>query len=218
MSLFVYWNVNRFRNPISVSRSELMKISKIGSYNTYTKCIKELDKYGYIRYVPSFNAIRGSLVYLYTFDKADVTAQYSSQYRTDKGTVKALRPSINSINNTNNKTLRELSKNTLDFDFTKKINDEELEEKEKKVPQKKESIFFTPPSETNVVDFFTCKNLQANEALRFFNHYQSNGWKVGGKTPMENWQASATKWILNIEKPKYNPIILNTEKRYDEPF
>jgi len=35
---------------------------------------------------------------------------------------------------------------------------------------------------------------------------------------MENWQASATKWILSIEKPKYNPINVNTEKRYDEPL
>ncbi len=27
------------------------------------------------------------------------------------------------------------------------------------------------------------------EAKKFFNHFESNGWKVGGKSPMKNWQA-----------------------------
>jgi len=101
LSLFLFWNSNRFRNPISVSRNEIMKISKIGYFNTYTKCIKELDEFGYIRYIPSFNATKGSTVYLYTFDKADVMAEDSSLYTFDKGNGKALRPYIN------NKTIKQ---------------------------------------------------------------------------------------------------------------
>ena len=42
LSLFQCWNVNRFKNPITISRDEMMKGSKIASKATYHKCIKEL--------------------------------------------------------------------------------------------------------------------------------------------------------------------------------
>ena len=34
------------------------------------------------------------------------------------------------------------------------------------------------------------------EAQKFFNYYESNGWKVG-KNPMKNWKAAANNWITN---------------------
>ena len=34
------------------------------------------------------------------------------------------------------------------------------------------------------------------EAEKFFNYYESNGWKVG-KNPMKNWRAAANNWITN---------------------
>jgi uncharacterized protein YdaU (DUF1376 family) len=34
------------------------------------------------------------------------------------------------------------------------------------------------------------------EAKKFFNYYESNGWKVG-KNPMKNWKAAANNWITN---------------------
>lgn len=43
MALFRYWSINWFQNPISIARNEMMQVSKIGSVNTYTKCLKELD-------------------------------------------------------------------------------------------------------------------------------------------------------------------------------
>lgn len=30
----------------------------------------------------------------------------------------------------------------------------------------------------------------ASEAHKLFDHFQSNGWKVGGKAPMEDWKAA----------------------------
>ena len=50
LALFRRWNKNFFQNPIVVVRDELMKMSRIGSVNTYGKCLKELDKFGYIKY------------------------------------------------------------------------------------------------------------------------------------------------------------------------
>ena len=42
-----------------------MRVSKICSNATYHKCIKELNDYGYLEYIPSFNPYKGSLVSLF---------------------------------------------------------------------------------------------------------------------------------------------------------
>ncbi|OWP65073.1 hypothetical protein CDA63_01585 [Hymenobacter amundsenii] len=33
------------------------------------------------------------------------------------------------------------------------------------------------------------------EAAAFFDHFQSNGWRVSGKTPMADWQAAFRSWM-----------------------
>ncbi|MGI4886478.1 MAG: hypothetical protein ACRYFR_16095 [Janthinobacterium lividum] len=33
------------------------------------------------------------------------------------------------------------------------------------------------------------------EAAAFCDHYESNGWRVGGKTPMANWRAAFRNWM-----------------------
>ena len=67
VSLFQLWNVNRFKNPISISRSLVMHVCKISSTATYHKCIKELHQFGYLTYSPSYNPYKGSLVLLFDF-------------------------------------------------------------------------------------------------------------------------------------------------------
>ena len=67
MSLFQFWNCNRFKNPLSISRDEVMRISKISSRATYHKCLKNLHSLGYINYEPSYNPFKGSHVYLFDF-------------------------------------------------------------------------------------------------------------------------------------------------------
>jgi hypothetical protein len=64
MVLVKFWMSNEFQNPFPVSRSRLMKASKIASPTVYHKCIKELKEYGYIRYEPSYHPVEGSRVYL----------------------------------------------------------------------------------------------------------------------------------------------------------
>lgn len=44
--------------------------------------------------------------------------------------------------------------------------------------------------------------LPESEASRCFDHYESNGWLVGGK-PMRNWQAAMRNWKRNWEERKY---------------
>lgn len=62
-AVFISWQRNGFSNPFSVSRRQLMLYSRIASFATYHKCIKELVAYGYIRYEPSYHPIKGSLMY-----------------------------------------------------------------------------------------------------------------------------------------------------------
>jgi hypothetical protein len=122
IALFQAWNVNRFKNPISITRDEMMRISKICSKATYHKCMRELNEKQYIKYEPSFNPYKGSMVILFNFSedlkpvqKKDNTTkkislddgQVLDKHKTttetaiDTTTEQALVPSINYTNNTN---------------------------------------------------------------------------------------------------------------------
>ena len=103
LALFHHWNINRFVNPISINRSEMMNVSKIGSKSTYHKCLKELHEKGFIVYHPSYNPLKGSLIDMTIFQTSTGTGsgQLLDKYQTSDEQV--LVPSINSINTTNNK-------------------------------------------------------------------------------------------------------------------
>ena len=91
MALFQFWNLNRFRNPVSIARGEVMKLSKIASNKTYLKGLRELDQWGYIRYFPSRNPMKGSKVEICNFYTS--TTQVVNKHYTSATQV--LPPSIN---------------------------------------------------------------------------------------------------------------------------
>lgn len=62
-TLFIFWERDGFVSPFVITRKTVMAYSKIASFATYHKCIRELDEYGYIRYQPSFHPAKGSLIY-----------------------------------------------------------------------------------------------------------------------------------------------------------
>ena len=49
------------------------------------------------------------------------------------------------------------------------------------------------PSMNDVRAYWAAARL-AGDPEQFFDHFQANGWKVGGKTPMKDWQAAARNW------------------------
>ncbi|TCN61643.1 hypothetical protein CLV25_12526, partial [Acetobacteroides hydrogenigenes] len=57
---------------------------------------------------------------------------------------------------------------------------------------------------------------------KFFNHFQSNGWRVGGKTPMRDWMAAASNWMINsanfAKAPVQQVLNLNPPKSYNDPL
>lgn len=74
LSCFRLWNLNRFKSPFPISRFEMMKLSRIGSVNTYARCIKQLDKWGYIEYSPAANLHTGSMISCIRFDMSRNTS------------------------------------------------------------------------------------------------------------------------------------------------
>ncbi|BDB57184.1 transcriptional regulator [Flavobacterium ammonificans] len=225
IALFQFWNCNRFKNPISINRDEVMRISKISSKATYHKCLKNLHSLGYINYEPSYNPFKGSHVILFNFSedlkplpkserkpKNEPLIELVSEQALNKsctssetGTEQALVPSINYINNTNilnDKNVSNLEKHTKNFEENE--NDfvistiGEITSQEKKLREKKKG--FVEPNLNEIKTYFQQNNFPEQEAQKFFNYFKSVGWLVGGKTPMVDWQAAAQNWMINAPK------------------
>lgn len=234
-SLFQLWNNNRFVNPFQISRQEVMRLSKVGSVNTYTKCLRELHKWNYLNYLPSYNPNKGSLIQMYKFDKGvDKGTDKGTNPIFDKASDKAHEIAVRPFNKHTTKITnitkseahaRELVKkleNQLDV-FTQ-LEDLKKKERKKVAPKKTIPGSNIPPTMEEVGSFFKEKSLPAKEANKFFHHYTSNGWKVG-KAAMENWQASALKWMGNENylkttnrKPTPSNLNTKTDKDYAEPL
>lgn len=80
------------------------------------------------------------------------------------------------------------------------VNEIPPEVEEEKEVEGKLNRAFAPPTKEEVIlvmsdklDDFTAMG----EGEKFFNYYESNGWKVG-KNKMKNWKAAAANWIKNI--------------------
>jgi|SRR5690606_32988509 len=252
VALFQFWNFNRFKNPISISRDEVMRISKISSKATYHKCLKNLHSLGYIDYQPSFNPFKGSQVFMLNFSEdlkpaskqtktknepffepPDEQALNKSYTGDETGSEQALVPSINYINNTNILNDLNLGEQTQNFSEKENQNLKNVdEEKERKSSaKKKEKINVTSgvvekPTIQEVEIYFQKQNYPELEAQKFFNYFSSNGWLVGGRTKMKDWQAAARNWMLNTQKfnrygePEDRAKHLNTTtgKDYSEPL
>lgn len=79
------------------------------------------------------------------------------------------------------------------FNDNKLSNDREVENKK-----------FTPPSLEEVRAYCLERNNSVNP-IKFFNHYESVGWKVG-KNSMKDWKAAVRKWEQDDKKaPERTP-------------
>ena len=256
MALFQTWNVNRFQNPISITRNEMMRISKIYSKATYHKCINDLHTKEYIIYEPSHNPFKGRLIYVNPLEnellqpskkklrkpKNELPTEHPIEQVANKHKTSALPTHrqalvsyINNTNNTNNTNISNFENESAHEKKMKMESDLEKQEtlivegkKKKKLREKKERPQSIPPKLEEVKKYFSSQNTEEIEGERFFNHFQSNGWLVGGKSKMYNWQAAANNWILNLQSFKpvqiafSNPVPGNlktsNQKQYDEPL
>jgi hypothetical protein len=233
MAIFQYWNAGHFQNPVSISRQELMRISKISAKATYHKCIKDLHNLGYIQYQPSYNPFKGSLVYLFDFQSSVKQVLNQDRTKIETSIEQALVPYINNINvlNENNESESTQPKNDIVLKVSKnRVKVVEVNGEEVSPSTAKKNPPIIPPTLTEVLDYFAEQNSTETEANKFYNYFQSNGWKIGGKAPMRDWRAASRNWILNI--PQFSPQPqapvqkqpipgnLNTipDKNYSEPL
>ena len=226
VALFQSWNYNRFQNPVSICRGEIMRISKIASFATYHKCIKDLDAKGYIKYEPSYNPFKGSLVHIIDLTeelkvkknsiKTKVKNEQANEQVIELHTEQVLNKHqtsteqalVSSINiNKHIKHYKQDIVNTKNKNENNLLINSENEEKfhaepvEVKLREKKKSDSNSSiPILENVITFFQENNHPQIEAEKFFNYFESNGWLVGGKTKMKNWKAAAKNWMLNSNK------------------
>jgi len=255
VSLFQFWNVQRFKNPISISRDEVMRVSKICSKATYHKCMKDLHNFSYINYDPSFNPYRGSLITLFNLELTHEQVQKKVRNNTkilltteralnkhQTSTEQALVPYsnntnlVNNLNSLNEGTQSQTNNSKTISDDNSKCNFKSEQDKKEKLREKKKDCGalqrFSRPLLQEVKNYFEQNNWHETEADKFHNHYESNGWLVGGKTPMKNWEASANNWILNSTKfndgkanstnnttgNRAGNLQTTTEKDYSEPL
>lgn len=66
---------------------------------------------------------------------------------------------------------------------------------------------FASPSLKKIQEYISEKGYHVN-AETFFNHYESNGWKVG-KNPMKSWKAALANWSSREKSDSTKPM---TEK------
>ncbi len=86
-----------------------------------------------------------------------------------------------------------------------------------------------PKNEFEVISFFKKKNWPSMDAIKFYNHYQGVGWKIGGKVQIEDWTAIAENWMLKADEIKKTAtlkivpknedhLMTNNQKNYGEPL
>jgi len=241
IAIFQLWNKSGFKKSVPISREELMRISKIGSFATYHKCMKELHERNYVKYFPSHNQFKGSRVEVIPLETFKVPRQkvarrrkasFSFELGTKQVAEQALNetcksaellPYINSLNFINLENGGAVQKE----EKTNSLLNKNGPAAPKKLPPKKGSSCggSLAPLWEDVQHFFVGNHFPAIEAQKFFNHFESNGWLVGGKSPMKDWQAAARNWMLNAalyqtknNSPKAQHLHTPNTKNYDEPL
>lgn len=216
LALFQRWNINRFKNPIAISRDEIMKASRIASKATYHKCIKELELLGFIEYKPSYNPYSGTEVVMHNLSDGKIQKSSLMNERTSSTIEQTNRQANEQVPELHKYINKQTLENNLNISIDE-INGDPVREnyldaegKEKKSSaQKKEK-----PSLEQIQEFFKAENYPDLEAERFFNYYTSNGWLIGGKTKMVDWKAACRNWMLTT--PKFSAISKQREQSANE--
>lgn len=145
-ALFHIWNNVRFKDEINIRREELMSLSKIGSANTYTRCLKQLNDWDYIQYTPSKSRFVSSKVHMYRFDTTrdttpnttpDTSCDNTSDTSPDNTSVHLVRPFLN---------------NTKQKENNSKLSKTRESKGVSKTPKTQKR--FSPPPLEEVINFF----------------------------------------------------------------
>ena len=197
MALFQEWNSSRFADEFYVNRRDLMRAAKIGSKSTYHRCVTNLDSWLYLCYFPSNNPYKGSKIKMSIIGTSDepVSGQYNpileqlaEQYHPR---VVPLEGHHHPTNGQAVDSHRPIGGQAL----VSTINNNKQENKIKQ-PKGWQAVFI----------FFEEKGFDADEAKKFFEHYQTRNWQTGDEKAIRDWRSVATNWIDRTE-------LFNQEKK-----
>lgn len=219
LALFQTWNHFRFQNPFPVVRAEVLRLCRIGSKNTYIRCLRDLQGFGFIIYYPAERKGTTSQIAMLrlVFDNRDSAGTQLSLFG---DTEERESPCIKSVPNVDTDR-HNLTEGCPKIDtrvgpllgpLYKQVNIDKTERVKTPAPTKKKEVKIRdeavngpaandPPRAPGldaVMQFFREAGYPAAEARKFFHHYQANGWRQAGKTPLRDWQAAGHKWMLNI--------------------
>lgn len=191
LALFLIWNHHRFENPLSINRSEVMKISKIGSQATYHKCMNDLHKWDYLKYEPSHNPLKGSLIHLFNFDTSteQVLEQLPAQV-VEQVPVQVVDTSINSI-----KQKKHINIKNFNLPTVEEIKD----------------FFLSSGGESIEADKFF--NYYESNGWQVGKNKMKN-WKAAAK----NWMANASKFQKSKPHDSGTYLNVNQNKDYSIPL
>lgn len=181
MALFQLWNFNRFPDIFFIQRDEVMRLARIGSRSTYHKCIRELDTWYYLKYLPSYNHFQGSRVIMFHFEEVETTLPDPWLTKNQTGGVQVM------------DGMRTKSKTGGEQELVSLINNN------KHIKHYKLGETEIPKNEEEVINFFKKENRPAIEAKKFFHYYKGINWMIG-KAKITDWQATAKTWMLRANE------------------
>lgn len=219
LALFQYWNFNRFQNPFPVYRENIMQLSKIGSKNTYHKCVKQLHLAQYIIYHPALSKYQPVKISMIRLDIRQEKTHYtqldlfSPKYGTQHvphltGTSpKNETPQVPDLGHSIKPNLKQRETPAHNF-FKKNREKKETETGPAQVADlihtannipSMEGLGVAIPERKDVGIYFQQNNYPDAEAIKFYNHYKALGWKIQGKTPIADWKPLVEKWMTNAK-------------------
>lgn len=218
LALFQLWNLEHFPVSLIIDRSSAVKLCKIGSLHTYTRCLKRLHKFGFLNYESPEGIFSRGVIKMLPLEKKDSSkhakndTHMCSKSDTDVG-GRIDTHTVSILTHFNNK----------------QINNYKNERETARSPKKSKDKIKAPPAPEleEISTYFRAAAQSEKEAALFYFHYKAIGWTLGG-SPILDWTAAAEKWISRIPSFKNNTIANTTsttgglrseeDKRYDEPF
>jgi hypothetical protein len=213
MALFQEWNCSRFATDFYINRYDVMRASKISSKTSYHRCLKELDSWGYIKYLPSHNPYKSSKVKMIIFaedghgkgDYDPVLEQIAEEY------CKSNVPGMDEFHTGTGPVVNQ--KETSNGQVVVSPLNGNKQTNNNKLPNDRQEVF----------NFFKSNGYDADEAKKFLNFYQDRNWKTTDGRKVRDWKAVANSWMERaFKKPNASMnkdyLKMKKIKNYDQPL
>ena len=219
-------NKLNWKKEFSLPTYDTMEVLGISDYRTYKKALDKLINYGFINMIQkSKNQYTANKI---AFGDKCYCKKYNGTTNSTTNSTTNDTPVIDKPLNdktfkpSKQKESEEALSNASNFEEENNESKKQDNSERKKVRAKKEKFtkpnlneikeyFFEKLNENKAVNYDKCDN----EAEKFFDHYESNGWKVS-KQPMKNWKASVRNWIRRMPEFKNQKTKNNEQPNSNE--